>query len=278
MSSAPPASTLVVRRDSSTARETLETGLHLIFFEVRKSHVGSALGLGWAVTEPLLFVATYYFLFAIVLKVAYAGPGGSVGHLLSMFSGLVPWLFFSNCLGRGVAILRGHVALVKQINFPISLLPAIMVAQVSVEFVVSVVLMILLAAANGLVSASTLILVPATLLLVAFLIPCAYLLSCYDILLPDVGKLIPTVLRVGIFVTPVLYLPVDIPEKIRFLVFLNPMSYFIVPFRYAFLKSDEVLVYGLATDMTIALGIVVVVTAVAYLHRNFVRSTVVDYL
>jgi len=57
---------------------------NLVFYEVKKAHIGTVLGFGWAVMEPLMFLATYYLLFVVILKVSYDGPGGSVGHLISM--------------------------------------------------------------------------------------------------------------------------------------------------------------------------------------------------
>lgn len=266
------------RTATSRALADMERAWSLMVLEVRKSHATSALGLAWSVASPLLFLGTYYVVFAVIMRVEYAGPGGSIGYVISMFSGLVPWLFFSNCLGRGGTILASHGPLVKQINFPIHVLPFVMVGEASVEFFISVALLLGLAAAAGLVSAASLLVIPASVILMAFLVPLSYLMSCYNVLLPDLGKLVPTALRVGIFMTPVLWLPTQVDAGLRLLVYLNPMSYFITPFRYAFLGSSDAMVLGLWADMLIAAAFAGVAGVLAWLHRGFVRRTVVDYL
>lgn len=250
----------------------------LVIFEVRKAYVGSALGLAWAIVEPLAFLGTYFLLFAVILKVPYEGPGGSAGYLLFLFSGLAPWLFFNNCVARGTTILRAHAPLVKQINFPIDVLPLIVVAHIAVEFAINLTLLVLLAAAIGLVSWTALILVPAVLMLTVFCVAVAHILSCYGIILPDISRVITTLLRIGLFVTPVLYVPSAMPSAVKIIAVINPVSYLIVPFRYAFLPGEDVFVFGLWQDLAIGAAVVVVSVVAALAHRRFVRAMVVDFL
>lgn len=250
----------------------------LVIFEVRKLYVGSALGLVWAIIEPLSFLGTYFFLFAFVLDVAYTGPGGRLGYLVFLFSGLAPWLFFNNCVARGSSILQAHAPLVKQINFPVDLLPFIVVSQIGVEFTINLALLTLLSLALGLISPSCLLLLPAVVVLAIFCISIAHILSCYAILFPDLTKIVPTILRIGIFVSPVLYAPSAMPGGMKIVAIINPISYLIVPFRYAFLPGEDVFVFDILTDMAIAIAITLTVAFIAYRHRNFVRETIVDYL
>ena len=112
----------------------------------------------------------------------------------------------------------------------------------------------------------------------AFLIALAYTTSCYNIMLPDLAKLTPTALQIGLYVSPVLWVPATLPEELRFLCTLNPMSYFIVPFRYAFFSDPSVFVFDLRTDMLVSLAVTIATALLAWGHRNFVRRTVVDYL
>ncbi len=263
---------------ASRLRDDIQRSRELVIFEIRKLYAQSALGLAWAVVEPLLFLGTYYFLFAVVMKVPYHGPGGAMGHLLQMFSGLVPWLFLSNCVSRGTTILKSHGPLVKQINFPIHILPYVTVGQVSVEFLISIAIMIIAASAIGLLTWSCLLLIPATILLAMFLVAISFIISCYNILLPDIGRVLPTILRIGIFITPVFYLPSQLPESVRFTAVINPIAYFISPFRYAFTPDPAVFVFSMQMDLLICLGVTLAAMAVAYWHRSYVRRVVVDYL
>jgi ABC-type polysaccharide/polyol phosphate export permease len=273
-----PAPPPVVVRHAGGAREQFHHWFDLVVLEVRKSYARSAIGLGWAVAEPLLFVGMYYFLFAVILEAPYDGPGGTLGYLLKLFSGLVPWLFFSRCFSLGAAILQTHGPLVKQINFPIHLLPFVSVAQSSVEFIISLGILFCFSLAAGLVTTNLLILPPAILLLSLFLVGTGYMLACYNTLLPDLAKVIPTILRAGMWITPVVYLPSDFPDSVRWIAEINPLSYLIAPFRHAFLPGVNAFVFSPLTDMLIATGITAGTLLLAWCHRNFVRRVVVDYL
>jgi len=259
-------------------REELSLTLHLVGYEVRKSSVGTALGLAWSALEPILLLGTYFFLFVVVLQVKYPGSGGVTGHLLSMFAGLVPWLYLNGAIGLGLNSLTANAQLVKQINFPIHLLPLISVAQGTVEFLVSLVLLIGLGAVAGCLGWHVLFLIPAVLALMLLLVGAASILSCYAVMFPDLQKLLPTALRVLFFVTPVLYEPAALPESVRFLATANPLAYVITPFRYAMLGDPSTVVIGPWQDLGILLSLSVGVFCLALAHRGYVRSTVVDYL
>ncbi len=259
------------------ARERLALWAHLVVYEVRKSYIGSALGLLWAVIEPLLFLATYVFLFVVILKVGGDGRSGAEMTIM-MFAGLVPWLYFANTISRGMSLLSAHATLVKQINFPIGLLPFVTVAQVTVEFLISLALLLGLAWAAGYLAVANLLLIPAVIVFALFLVAVSTVVSCYTVMLPDLQKLLPTALRIGIFITPVLYMPAAMVDKVRLLAYANPIGYFISPFRYAVLQDPEVFIVGMWQDLTVCCGLTAVMVVIAFLHRDYVRSTVVDYL
>jgi lipopolysaccharide transport system permease protein len=259
-------------------RARIELWSRIVAYEVRKSHVGSALGICWAVVEPLLLLSTYSFIFIVVLDTR---PGGRTGaeHALFIFSGLVPWLYFAGCLSRGLSVLNSHAPLVKQINFPIGLLPFVTIAQVTVELVISLLLLVLLGWIVGAASPANLLLIPAVVIFALFLVGLASITSCYAVMLPDLQKLIPTVVRIGIFITPVFWSPVNAQSAaVKFVAYANPISYFIAPFRYAVRQDPSDLLLGLGPDLAVACAITLTMLLLAYLNRGYVRRTVVDYL
>ncbi len=258
--------------------EDLSLTMHLVAYEVRKSNAGTALGLAWSAVEPVLLLGTYFFLFVVILQVEYNGPGGVMGHLLSMFAGLVPWLYLNGSIGIGLGSLNTHAALVKQINFPIHLLPLITVAQGTVEFLSSLVLLLVLGLIVGSLGTHTLILLPAAISLAVLLVGATSILSCYAVMFPDLQKLLPTFLRVVFFVTPVLYEPTMIPAHVRFVAIANPLAYVITPFRYAMFGNPDSAILTPMVDLFISFLVSGAVLALALGHRGYVRKTVVDYL
>ena len=264
-----------VNKHSSGATRTL---FDLLIFEVRKTYAGSALGVAWAVLEPLAFLGTYVLLFAFILKVPQGENVDGIGYVVFIFSGLLPWTLFSNSVARGTGILRSYAQLVCQINFPVKILPFLVLAQCSIDFAINLVLLVVVAAAAGMLAVSSLIAIPAILNLGLFCVAVVHLVSCYDVIFPDLSRIVPTLLRIGVFVTPVLYPPSAMPVSLRFLAELNPVTYLISPFRYAFTQHANIFVFGLWSDMGIGTAVAVTAAIVAIGHSNFVRRQVVDYL
>jgi ABC-type polysaccharide/polyol phosphate export permease len=93
----------------------------------------------------------------------------------------------------------------------------------------------------------------------------------------DLRALVPPVMRIAIFLTPVLYLPARVPRAAAFLPYINPVSYFIALVRYATFHRADVSVIGAWQDWVVAGGITAATVAVALANRGFARR-VVDHL
>lgn len=273
--------TSVAHDPLSPARRRTLHRLHVLaeltWYEVRQSYAGTAAGLLWAVLEPLLLLGTY-----VLLYVVFRGstPGGASGLDLAvmMFAGLVPWLFFANCVSRGLASYQSHTPLVRQINFPIELIPVVSVVQVLIEtLIASVLLLSLIAMTRGL-SAAALLLVPYYLLFAVFMVCVASVIGGIAVMLPDLRRIVPVALRIGIFLSPVLYAASDLPESLRPLATINPVAYFVAVPKMLVLGDAGRAVVSPAVDTLVCVTISVMSAAVAIVFHRYVRSTVVDHL
>src|SRR5262245_2989493 len=92
--------------------------------EVGERYAGQMLGVVWAVGHPLLLMALYVFVFAYVfptrLSTSYEMPRSFAAYILS---GLIPWLCFADAMNRGVTAVTNNASLVKQVVFPVEVLP-----------------------------------------------------------------------------------------------------------------------------------------------------------
>ena len=77
----------------------------------------------WTVLNPLLLMVTYYFVFGIVLRARFAGDESRTGFALYFLAGMMPWLPFSEAVGRAPAVVLEHRNFVKKLLFPIEILP-----------------------------------------------------------------------------------------------------------------------------------------------------------
>jgi ABC-type polysaccharide/polyol phosphate export permease len=274
--SAPPR-TREARHRTSGRLASLRLSGELIAYEIKTNAAGSVLGIGWAIIQPLLFVGSYWFLLTI-LHARHPGSGDTHLKLVTLLAGLVPWLFFARSLMAGLRSLPSHANLVKQINFPTGPLPFVAVGVPGVDFVVGIALLLVASAVAGVPAATLPLLVPVSVLLVISLLGLSSLLAPLAVMLPDVRRGAQVGLRVGLFITPVLFLPSSLPHGMEAVAYLNPMAYFISLVRYAVTGSDDVFVLGLGDDFTVAIGFTVAVALLASLVHRPTWRAVVDHL
>jgi ABC-type polysaccharide/polyol phosphate export permease len=254
-----------------------DLAIELVRHQVRRTYAGTLLGSAWAVIQPLLLMGGYVFLFT-VLRVPKQLPEGSLGVLGIVLSGLVPWLFFSRSITGALNAYPGHAALIRQLNFPLGVVPFVTVGTALIPFLVGLVALAILAALAGWLSWAMLLLLPAALLIALFMVASASLVAPFGVLVRDLRALVPPLMRIALFLTPVLYLPDRVPPAAAFLPYLNPASYFIAMVRYAVFERSDVSVIGPAEDWAVAIGVTIVVLALAVANRNFAQRRVVDSL
>ena len=249
-----------------------------MLYEVRKTTVGSAGGMLWILASPLLLLASYFFLIS-VLDVDYDAPGGKEGALLVLFSGLIPWVFAARSVTAGLTSLVSHASLMKQINFPGSLLPWISIGAVSVDLLVGMGLLAGTAIALGFAAPTLALLVPVSLLLALSAVALAALLGPLAVALPDARKLAPPAMRLGLLLSPVLYLPHHLRDNgFEAVLYGNPMAYFIGLARYAVFGEDDMLVMGVWADLGVVAGFALLLTLLARLAGARARRRVEDLL
>jgi lipopolysaccharide transport system permease protein len=235
------------------------------------------LGIGWAVLQPLLFLAAYWALLEI-LGARHPGTGDTEAKLVTLLAGLVPWLFVARSITSGLGALPSHANLVKQVNFPTAVLPFASVGVPGIDFAVGIVVLLAASIAAGLASSNLLLLVPTVVLLSATLVGLAGLLAPLAVMLPDVRRVAAVGLRVGLFLTPVLYVPASLPDGWEPIAYLNPVAYFISLLRYAVTGFDEVLVLGLEEDLAVAAALTLVLAIAALITHRRTWRTVIDHV
>ncbi len=255
--------------------------LHLILHEIRQEYAGTVLGITWAIVQPLILLGAYFFLFT-VLRVVHNVPHGALGQVGIILSGIVPWLFFMHSFARSLGVLDQHAALVKQINFPIGVLPFVSVGVFLTDFGIGLIMVLALSVWQGWITAYAVTLIPTALILTAFLVGLTALLAPLGAMLRDLRAFLPIIVRLGLWVSPVLYLPGAIPQRFHWLAYMNPLTYFLSMVRFGafgttFGKKHVALMTPLQT-FGIAIGITMIVSLAGYWAWRYVRRVAIDYL
>lgn len=256
--------------------------LHLIAHEIRREHEGTVLGMGWAVLQPLLLVAAFFFLFEVLRVSNSRIPHGSLGRVAVILSGLVPWWFFIRSFSQSLSTLSAHANLVRQINFPIEVLPFATVGANFVDFLVGLAPLLVLTSVEGWVGWQIVLLLPTTILLIAFLVGLTALMAPLGAMLRDLRNILPVILRLGLWLSPVLFLPGTIPTRFQWVMYVNPLTYFIGLFRYSTLGSafgtSTVALLPPGPMFAIATATAVAFSAAGYFMWKYVRRMAVDHL
>lgn len=249
----------------------------LVLQELRALNAGSVIGVAWTVVQPLLVLAAYWFLLT-VLGSRTLGPGDSTAQLTYLFAALVPWLLMSRGITGACTALTRHAGLVKNVNFPLEVLPFATVGSYAVDYLVGLATLLILVAVAGLLGPHEVLLVPASALILVFLTALATALGPIAVMFRDLPRLLAFALRLGIFLTPVLYLPDRVPGGLTWIVEFNPLTYFVGLVRYAATGLDASLVHGLATDFAVAAGITVIAVLMSLPMRRFAMREALDHL
>lgn len=213
----------------------------LAWRDIRVRYKHSILGAAWAVVPPASMMAVFTFVFGQVIDVERERLTGNatLPYSLFAFSGLVPWMFFSNGLTGAIGSLVSNRPLVTKIYFPREVFPFSAMISAFVDFLIASVVLVILAIIlhqypNGwhFHASWTLAFVPIVVFVqIVFMAGLGLLLSMANLFYRDVGFLFRSIIQLWMFVTCVVYeLEATAPWK-RFLIQLNPMTPIIRAYR-----------------------------------------------
>lgn len=217
--------------------------------ELRVRYKRSALGFLWALLHPLLMMIILTIVFSRIMRFP-------VHHFaIFLISALLPWTFFSQSLAYSVESLVGNGDLFKKVNVAKSVFPVAAVLSNVLNFLFSLVPLVLLLLFFRFPFYWTWLYLPVPFLaLVLFTLGCSFFFAMANVFFRDVSHILQVVLSGWFYVSPIIYSLDFLPERYRFFFRLNPMIYLLHGFRmaiyYGQLPSPQ------SVAMSLACGIV----------------------
>lgn len=208
--------------------------MQLAWREVKARYHGTSLGIVWSFLTPLLLLAVYTFVFSVVLKARW-GVGGVDNHYtfaLTLFAGLIAFTVFGDVVGRAPYLVLNSPNYVKKVVFPLEILPVVTITAVLLQALMSfAILFVAKLALQGSVTPwlalFPLTLLPAALLALGF----GWFLASLGVFLRDIGPVVALALQVLMFVTPIFYPITVVPERLRPILYFNPLTVSVECFR-----------------------------------------------
>jgi lipopolysaccharide transport system permease protein len=203
--------------------------LLLAYREVADRFAGSVFGAFWALAHPLLLMGVYVVAYNTFLQIRFTTPiVPGLDYTAFFIAGYLPWMSVQAGLVTGCGSVLQNQNLVKQVVFPVEVLPLRSVLASLVPQLIGTAFLIvyLLVATGGL--PATLALMPL-LLFVQILgqVGAAFLLSALAVFVRDTRDVVNVLTTMGFFLLPIMYLPETLPVKYRHLLACNPLTHLI---------------------------------------------------
>ena len=201
----------------------------LIWRDIKVRYKQTVLGGAWAILQPLLSMV----IFSVVFGRLAGLDSDGVPYPLFAYAALVPWTYFSTTVGQATNSLVDQERLLTRVYFPRALMPAAPVLGGLLDFGIAFSLLLVLQSYYGVAPGAALVLLPAFILLaVVAALGLGLWLSAMNVEYRDVRYVIPFLLQVMLFASPVVYSSTLVPDRWRFLLGLNPMAGVIEGFRW----------------------------------------------
>lgn len=197
--------------------------------DLRVRYQQTVAGAFWVVVQPLAMMAVFSVTLGFLARVA----SNDLPYAVLVLSGLVPWTLFSSILSSASSSLVSNASLVTKVYFPRNVLVFSALLAPLVDFAVSLVILLVILAIFGVVPAWTVVLLPFFGILVAVtaLGPSLWF-ATLNVRYRDVRFMIPFLLQVGLFASPIVY-PIDlVPPQYLTIYSLNPAVFVIQEFRH----------------------------------------------
>lgn len=207
--------------------------------DLKNSYKQTILGPLWIVINPFLSTFVFTVIFGVIANISTDG----IPQFLFYMSGNILWSFFSSCLNRSSSTFLSNARMFGKVYFPRLVMPISGILYNSVTFIVQfamyfiLILIYMFSGANIHPNALALLLPILLLQTALFGTAIGLIITSITTKYRDLNILVSFGVSLWMYLTPVVYPISQVPEKLRLLLYLNPVAPIIETFRYAFLGS-----------------------------------------
>lgn len=205
----------------------------LAWRDVSVRYKQTVIGVGWALIRPLLTVMIFTFVFGRVAKLS---SEGTAPYALLVFVGMLPWTFFSNAVSESSNSLVTNANLISKVYFPRLIVPASTLIVSLVDFCINMVFLMAMMIWYAWIPDWKILFLPffVVLAIVASLGPNLWI-TALNVKYRDFRYIIPFIVQLGLYVSPVGFSSTVIPAEWRAVYSLNPIVCVIDGFRWCIL-------------------------------------------
>ncbi len=222
------------------------------------------LGISWAGIQPIIITVIFTIIFGKVAKL----PDNGIPYPLIVMAGTLPWMFFSNAITQASASIVSSSGMVQKIYFPRVILPTSSIISSLLDFVITFALFVILLIYYGLPLTINILYLPLFILLLVFTtLAIGFWFSALNVAYRDVKILIPFIIRIGLYISPVGFLSSTIPERYQIYYSINPFVGIIDGFRWCLL-GNNVTLYWPGLLLSIVLVVILFFSGLFYFIKT----------
>jgi lipopolysaccharide transport system permease protein len=245
--------------------------VHLIRRNLKVLYKQSFLGYAWLIVNPLTQIFILRFIFSTIFRTSSEG----IPFALFLFTGLLPWIFFSTALGSATESIVSGGNLIGVVYFPREVLVASSVLTRVFDLAAGAAILIVLLIYNSVTPDWNILWVPLIFAIqLAFTFGLALPLAALNLFFHDVRYLVGVILNLWFFLTPIFYSTDIVPSKYRLIYDLNPNTRFINGYRNALLFDRNPTIGTLAASV----GMALVTLVIGYFIFKWLEPKFADYL
>ena len=236
----------------------------LAWRDIAVQYKQTIMGVLWAVIRPLLTMIIFVVVFGKIAKL----PSEGIPYPIFVFAAMLPWTFFATAFASAGNSLIGNANLISKVYFPRLIIPAASIIVAGVDFLISFTILIILMFWYNYFPTWHILTLPLFLLLGFFAaFGSGLFIASLNVKYRDFKFLIPFVVQLGLYISPVAFSTTLVPEKYQLLYYLNPMVAVIDGFRWAITGGQT------ALNMTEIIVSVVIVSLLCLFGAIYFRKT-----
>jgi len=234
----------------------------LTWREIKVRYKQTILGFAWAIIQPLFMMIVFTLFFGTLAKV----PSEGIPYPLFNYAALLPWILFAEGISRSSNSLVGSVNLVQKVYFPRLIMPFSGILSPIVDFAIAFVILIGMMFYFSYAPAIYILWLPAFILLALMTaLGVGLWLSAVNVKYRDVRYVIPFLIQLWLFASPVVYSSNLLPERFQIIYGINPMSGVIEGFRWALLGTEPP---NALIGVSVGIVVVILISGAYYFRRS----------
>lgn len=227
------------------------------FFKInlKDKYMASTLGGVWAILNPMIMLGIFTFIFGFVYKARLPGASTTLAYVIWLISGYGPWLAISEGLLNSSNSVISNTGVVKNMAFKTEILPISSILVSIVPLAVSLCFLMLIMFFDGnLPTWQAFMVIPVIAIMYLFMFGLGFFLSAVTVFLRDVAIVLPNILMIILFVSPIFYTVESMPKPIKILSAANPFYILTEGFRQPLVYHtvSAHLLYGLLYVLLLA--------------------------